>query len=67
MTTNMGALDRGARIVIGLALVAWALGFVPGYAANAWGWIGVVPLATSLIGWCPLYTVLGVSTCGKRA
>jgi hypothetical protein len=40
---------------------------VPGYPANAWGWIGVVPLATSLIGWCPLYTVLGVSTCGKRA
>jgi hypothetical protein len=67
MTTNIGALDRGARILTGLALIAWALGFIPGYAANAWGWIGIVPLATSLIGWCPLYTVLGVSTCGGRA
>jgi hypothetical protein len=36
MTTNMGSLDRGVRILIGLALIAWALGFVPGYAANAW-------------------------------
>lgn len=67
MTTNMGSLDRGVRILIGLALIAWALGFVPGYAANAWGWVGLIPLGTSLLGWCPLYTVLGVSTCGRRA
>lgn len=67
MTTNMGAWDRGARVLIGLALIAWALGFIPGTPANAWGWIGVVPLATALIGWCPAYTLLGVSTCGRRA
>lgn len=67
MMTNMGAVDRGARILIGLGLIAWALGYIPGVPANAWGWIGVVPLATSLIGWCPLYTVLGVSTGGRHA
>jgi hypothetical protein len=67
MTTNMGSLDRGLRILVGLALIAWALGFVPGFAASAWGWIGLVPLGTALIGWCPAYTILGVSTCGRRA
>jgi hypothetical protein len=67
MTTNMGSLDRGARMVIGLALIAWALGFVPGYAANAWGWIGLIPLGTSLVGWCPAYSLFGVMTCGRRA
>ena len=67
MTTNMGSLDRGLRILIGLALIAWALGLVPGYAANAWGWIGVIPIAVSLIGWCPAYSIFGVSTCGRRA
>jgi hypothetical protein len=67
MTTNMGPLDRGVRIVVGLALIAWALGFVPGYPANAWGWIGIIPLGTALLGWCPLYTALGVSTGGRRA
>lgn len=67
MTTNMGSLDRGARIVFGMALIAWALGFLPGYPANAWGWIGLVPLGTSLLGWCPAYTLFGVSTCGRQA
>lgn len=64
---NEGSLDRLVRIVIGLALVAVALGYMPGVAKNVWGWIGVIPLATGLIGWCPLYTVLGVNTCGRRA
>ena len=31
-----------------------------------WGWIGVVPLATAALGWCPLYTVLGINTCGLK-
>lgn len=63
MTTNMGALDRGARILIGLGLIAWALGFIPGYPANAWGWIGIVPLATGLFRTCPLYSIVGLNTC----
>ena len=67
MTTNMGAVDRGVRMLIGLALIAWALGFMPGQPANLWGWVGLIPLGTSLVGWCPAYKLLGVSTCGRGA
>ena len=62
MTTNVGTVDRIARVVLGVALIALALGFVPGYA-SPWGWIGLVPLLTGLVGSCPLYSVLGVNTC----
>ena len=67
MTTNMGGTDRIVRILIGLALLWHATLAAPtGY--NWIGWIGVIPLATSLIGFCPLYTILGINTCGaKRA
>jgi hypothetical protein len=64
MTVNMGMVDRVARVVVGLLLIAWAIpiGFVPtGY--NWIGWIGVVPLLTAGMGWCPAYTLLGFSTC----
>jgi hypothetical protein len=59
MKTNEGGLDRGLRIIAGLALIALTLSGTIG----AWGWIGLVPLATGALGWCPLYTVLGFSTC----
>jgi Protein of unknown function (DUF2892) len=62
MIENVGTLDRTARIVIGLALIAVALGFVPDYQTN-WGWIGVVPLSTGLLGSCPVYSLLGINTC----
>jgi hypothetical protein len=67
MTTNMGMIDRAVRIVVGLALLYMALWAAPnGY--NWIGWIGVIPLATALIGNCPLYSILGFSTCpAKRA
>ena len=67
MTKNMGGTDRIVRILIGLALLWYATVAAPtGY--NWIGWIGVIPLVTSLIGFCPLYTILGVNTCGvKRA
>ena len=58
---NEGNLDRGLRIVVGLALLA--LVFVG--PQTAWGWIGMVPLATGLIGWCPAYTLFGIRTCAK--
>jgi hypothetical protein len=67
MTTNVGTIDRILRIVVGLALIALALGYVPGYLPQVWGWIGVIPIATALIGWCPAYSILGLSTCGKSA
>ncbi len=59
LTTNIGSIDRVARIVVGVVLIA--LVFVG--PKTPWGWIGVVPLATALVGWCPLYTLLGVRTC----
>jgi hypothetical protein len=61
MKTNMGGIDRGIRAVAGVALIAWAL-----LGGPVWAWIGVVPLATSAIGWCPAYVPFGISTCGKK-
>ncbi len=62
MTRNEGTLDRALRIVVGLALIALTLTGTIGL----WGWIGIVPLVTGAIGWCPAYTLLGVSTCPMR-
>lgn len=67
MPTNVGNIDRLFRIVLGIALLAWALGFIPGIAASVWGWIGIIPLATALMGSCPVYSILGVNTCGRKA
>jgi hypothetical protein len=62
MTSNVGGIDRIVRIVAGLLLIS--LVFVG--PKTAWGWIGVIPLATGLLGWCPLYTPLGISTCPRK-
>jgi len=59
MKANVGGIDRIARIVVGLALIALAATGTVG----AWVWIGVVPLLTGLIRWCPLYPLLGISSC----
>ncbi len=58
MTTNVGGIDRVLRIVVGLALIVWAATGGPD-----WAWIGVVPLATGAIGWCPVYLPFGIKTC----
>lgn len=58
---NVGQFDRILRIILGLGLIS--LVFVG--PQTAWGWIGVLPLVTGLVGWCGLYTVLGVNTCKK--
>lgn len=63
MKSNVGGLDRILRIVIGLALIALALTG----GIGLWGWIGVVPLATAALGFCPLYRVLGLNTCPLKA
>ena len=62
METNVGTLDRIVRVVIGLALIAVALGYVPGYQ-TIWAWIGVIPLLTGVFGTCPAYSMLGINTC----
>ncbi|SIQ21709.1 DUF2892 domain-containing protein [Pseudacidovorax sp. RU35E] len=59
MTPNVGTLDRVLRIVAGLVLIGLALAGVIG----ARGWIGLVPLATGLLRFCPAYTLLGLRTC----
>ena len=58
MKANVGGIDRILRIVVGLALIAWAL-----LGGPVWAWIGVVPLATAAIGFCPLYPLIGMNTC----
>lgn len=63
MVKNVGTIDRLVRIVLGVLLIAFAIpiGF-PSMGWNWVGWIGVVPLLTGLVGTCPLYRALGLST-----
>ena len=58
MKINVGGIDKILRIVVGLALIAWAL-----MGGPVWAWVGVVPLATGAIGWCPAYNLFGINTC----
>jgi hypothetical protein len=59
MKSNVGGIDRILRIVLGLALIGMTLaGFI-----GVWGWIGVVPLLTGAVGFCPLYPLIGFSSC----
>ena len=63
MTANVGMIDRVVRIVVGIALIAFALGYIAPGTSWAWvGWIGVVPLLTAIFGTCPLYSMVGCST-----
>ena len=62
MTSTVGGIDRILRIVLGVVLVALAATGTVG----AWGWVGLVPLATGLIGWCPPYGLLGINTCKNK-
>lgn len=62
MKANVGTIDRILRVVVGLALVGMAAAGVVGW----WGWLGLVPLATGLVGWCPPYALLGFNTCSMR-
>lgn len=59
MKANVGGVDRILRIIVGLVLIA--LVFVG--PKTAWGWLGLIPLVTALVGYCPLYSVIGVKTC----
>jgi Protein of unknown function (DUF2892) len=62
MPKNEGQTDRLIRILAGLVLLYFAFTgqFTP------WTWIGVVPLLTGLIGWCPAYSLFGINTCKAR-
>lgn len=62
MKSNIGGIDRILRITIGAVLVVLAATGQVG----AWGWLGLLPLATGSLGWCPPYSLLGINTCGNR-
>lgn len=62
MTPNVGSIDRVLRVVVGVVLIGLTLMGTIG----AWGWIGLVPIATAALGLCPLYSVLGFSTCPMK-
>ena len=62
MSLNVGSWDRVLRVVVGLVLIALAATGTVGL----WGWIGVVPVATGLFGFCPAYTLLGIKTCPMK-
>jgi len=63
MSRNEGNIDRALRIIAGLALLA--LVFVG--PQTPWGWIGIVPLVTGLVGFCPLYRLFGINTCALKS
>lgn len=61
MSKNVGTVDRILRVIVGAALIAYAL-----YNPDAWwGWIGVVPVLTALVGICPAYSLIGLKTCSR--
>ncbi|MGC2167031.1 MAG: DUF2892 domain-containing protein [Gallionella sp.] len=62
MKFNEGTIDRALRVVAGLALI----GLTANGTIGAWGWIGVLPLLTGAIGFCPAYAIFGLSTCPMK-
>lgn len=58
---NEGTADRALRVALGLVLLALAV-----TGKGVWGYIGVVPLLTGIMGSCPLYSILGINTCSLR-
>src|SRR6266545_3747314 len=67
MTANVGMIDRIVRIAVGVLLIAFALRL--GFPETGWnwiGWIGIVPIVTAIFGYCPAYSLIGLSTCPQR-
>lgn len=62
MKLNIGGTERIIRILAGLILIGLAATGTVGW----WGWLGIVPLATGAIGWCPPYAALGINTCSMK-
>ena len=62
MTSNVGGMDRILRIALGLVLIGLSVTGTIGL----WGWLGLVPLATGVIGWCPPYALFGWNTCAMK-
>ena len=62
MERNTGTIDRAVRVIAGLTLIVLAASNTIG----VWGYVGVLPLLTGAVGYCPAYTLLGMNTCGIK-
>jgi hypothetical protein len=62
MTQNVGNIERAIRVLAGLVLIGLAATGTVGW----WGWLGIVPLATGALGWCPPYAIFGINTCSMK-
>ena len=62
MKVNEGTIDRTLRVIVGLVLI----GLAATGTVGVWGWIGVLPLLTGIVGFCPAYAVFGMSTCPMK-
>jgi len=62
MKINEGTIDRALRVIAGLVLI----GLAASGTVGLWGWIGVVPLLTGVVGFCPAYAIFGMSTCTMK-
>lgn len=62
MNKNLGKIDRTLRIIVGLVIIVYGVS-----AGSLLGLIGLIPLGTAIIGWCPLYCPLKINTCGKES
>jgi hypothetical protein len=62
MKANEGTIDRALRVIAGLVLI----GLAATGTVGVWGWIGVVPLLTGLVGFCPAYAIFGMNTCAMK-
>lgn len=61
MKTNVGRIDRALRLTAGIGLVGWAA-----FGGPVWAWIGVVPLLTAVFAFCPVYPLIGFSSCPRK-
>ena len=61
MKKNVGGIDRLIRFLAGVALILWAV-----LGGPIWAWIGVLPLATGALSWCPAYSLVGIKTCPRK-
>lgn len=62
MTINEGTVDRVVRVIAGLVILS--LAFIG--PKTAWGYIGLIPIATGLVGYCPAYSLFGINTCPAK-
>lgn len=58
MQKNVGGIDKIARILLGIGLITWAA-----LGGPIWAWVGIIPLVTGLLNWCPIYPLLKINTC----